>query len=96
MLEEFVSISPGSPFSIPHPSQIIPWMMQLLQNFKCIPPNNLQFTVGLLCPIMVTFSISDTLISEDNVTSVVMLIRTLLVRLASALSRELQEHTGNR
>ena len=59
-------------------------MMQLQQKVKCIPPALMQFTVGLLCPIIETFStFFDTLTSEDNVTSVVTLIRVLLVRLAS-------------
>ena len=77
--KEKLSFSPGSAL-VPHSSHIIPLIIQLGQKIKCTPPTFLQFTVAWLYPTFETFSGSDTSAYEDNVTSVVMLIRTLLVR----------------
>ena len=83
MLEQLLSVITGW-FALPHLFYTMPWMMQFWQEAMRIPPPFIQFTVGLLCPTIDTLTRSEVSVSEDNFTSVVMLINMLLARLSSA------------
>ena len=78
---------------LPHPFQLIPSMLIVLQYKISNAPKELQNILGLLCPSIVIFSKLISVASEGNSTLVVMLIRTLLVRLFSAARKDLQRQS---